>query len=41
LTLHLSAARTALATTPLTVLMVAYTAISLTIIAEPMVRYTP
>lgn len=41
LTLHLSAARTALATTPLTVLMVAYTAISLTIIAEPMANYTP
>ena len=41
LTLHLSATRTALATTPLTVLMVAYTAISLTVIAEPMVNYTP
>ena len=41
LTLRLSAVRTALATAPLTVLMVAYTAISLTVIAEPMVIYTP
>jgi hypothetical protein len=38
LTLGHSSRRTALATLPLTVLMVAYTAISLTVIAEPMVN---
>jgi hypothetical protein len=41
LTLRLSASRTALAMVPLTALMIAYTAISLTVIAEPMVSYTP
>ena len=41
LDLRLSAGRTALVTLPLTVLMVLYTAISLTVIAEPMVRFTP
>ena len=41
LNLRLSASRTALVTLPLTVLMVAYTAISLTVIAEPMVTFTP
>lgn len=38
---RMSPLRTALASTPLTALMVAYTAISLTVIAEPMVTYTP
>lgn len=41
LNLGLSARRTALGTLPLTLLMVAYTAISLTVIAEPMVSYSP
>jgi hypothetical protein len=41
LTLGLSAKRTALVTAPLAALMIAYTAISLTVIAEPMVSYTP
>ena len=41
LRLGLSARRTALITTPLTLLMLACTAISLLVIAEPMVVYTP
>lgn len=41
LSLRLSPWRTALAMAPLTCLMLAYTAISLTVIAEPMVLYSP
>ena len=41
LDLRLSASRTARFTLPLTILMVAYTAISLTVIAEPMVSFNP
>ena len=41
LRLGLSARRTALAAMPLTALMLAFTAISLSVIAEPMVSYSP
>ena len=41
LTMGLSARRAAMAAMPLTVLMLLYTAISLSVIAEPMVSYTP
>ena len=39
--LRLSASRTAVVTIPLTALMLVYTAISLSVIAEPMVSYAP
>lgn len=41
LDLKLSPWRTALAMTPMTGLMLAYTAVSLVVIAEPMVVYRP